>query len=177
MERFMNPYRAFLTASRRRCAHRSAGAFPTLSPAASAYATGTRAGASGQSGFTLIELLVVVGIVAILAAVALASYADYVKRGKVTEVASALGDGRVKMEQYFLDKLTYIGGPCGASTKYFTVACSPAPTATTYTVTATGVSDMANFVYTVNQLNAKTTQGPWVSGTQPCWILKKGDTC
>lgn len=166
----MYEFRAFPTASRRRGSLCTSGALPALVPARPA----------GQPGFTMIELMIVVAILAILAAVALPSYSDYVKRGKVAEVTSVLGDGRVKMEQWFLDKLTYVGGPCPASTKAFTVDCGSggtAPTATTYTITATGISDMTGFVYTLNETSAKTTAGPWVSGTQACWIFRKGDTC
>jgi type IV pilus assembly protein PilE len=180
MERFMNEFRAFPIASRRREQRRVRDAFPTLAPARAGSATRSPVGSSGQAGFTAIELMIVVAIIAILAAVALPNYLDYARRGKVAEVASVLGDGRVKMEQWFLDKLTYVGGPCPASTKVFTIDCGSggsAPTATTYTLTATGTSEMAGFIYTLNQSNAKTTQGPWVSGTQACWIFKKGDTC
>jgi len=173
-------YRAFLTACRRRSGLRARGAFPKLAPAQPATAIGLAPRQGKQAGFTALELMIVVAIVAILAAVALPSYSDYVKRGKVTEVTSALGAGRVNLEQSFLDTRTYVGGPCPASTTSFTIACGTgagAPTATSYTITATGVSDMAGFVYTVNQANAKTAAGPWVSGTQGCWIFRKGDAC
>ena len=176
----MNPFRAFPTALPPRISLRTRVTPPALAPSRRASATRRCLRTSGQAGFTLMELMVVVAIVAILSAIAIPSYGEYVKRGKVSEVASVLGDGRVKMEQWFLDRLTYVGGPCPASTKSFTVSCGSggtAPTTTTYTITATGNSDMTGFVYTVNQLNAKTTQGPWVSGTQACWIFKKGDTC
>ena len=65
-------------------------------------------------GFTAIELMVVVAIVGILAAIALPSYFAYVQRGKVSEVTSILGDGRVAAEQFFNDNLTYVGFACPA---------------------------------------------------------------
>jgi len=130
----------------------------------------------GQRGFTLIEMMIVVVIVGTVAAIALPSYRDYVRRGKVSEVTSVLGDGRVKVEQFFLDNSTYVGSPCAASTKWFTVTCTNLST-TTYTLTATGISttDMNGFVYTVDQANLRTTAGPFGSGN--CWIFRKGDGC
>ncbi len=108
--------------------------------------------------------------------VAILSYLGYVQRGEVSEVTSVLGDGRVQAEQYYNDNLTYVGIPCPVSTKYFTVACnSPAATATTYRISATGLNDMSAFTYTVDQANARTTASPWGNGS--CWILRKGDTC
>lgn len=118
--------------------------------------------------------MIVVVIVGILAKIALPSYQAYVQRGKVSEVTSVLGDARVQVEQYYNDNLTYVGSPCPTSTKYFTVSCGT-PTATTYTLTASGIGDMNTFVYTINQANLRTTAGPWGSGN--CWIFRKGDTC
>ncbi len=127
-------------------------------------------------GFTAIEMMIVVVIVGVLAAVAIPSYLGYVQRGKVSEVTSVLGDGRVQAEQYYNDNLTYVGLPCPVSTKYFTVGCgSPAATATTYRITATGTGDMSAFTYTVDQTNLRTTASPWGNGN--CWIFRKGDTC
>ncbi|MGA8031391.1 MAG: type IV pilin protein [Casimicrobiaceae bacterium] len=124
-------------------------------------------------GFTAIEMMIVVAIVGILAMIALPSYLAYIERGKVSEVTSVLGGGRVLAEQYYNDNLTYVGSPCPASTKYFTIAC--ATTATTYTFTATGTGDMSSFVYTINESNLRTTAGPWGSGN--CWIFRQGDSC
>jgi type IV pilus assembly protein PilE len=133
-----------------------------------------RPGAASCRGFTAIEVMMVVVIVGILAAIAIPSYQAYVQRGKVSEVTSVLGDGRVQVEQYYNDNLTYVGSPCPTSTKYFTVACDQI-TATTYRISATGTGDMSTFVYRINQANLRTTAGPWGSGN--CWIFRKGDTC
>jgi type IV pilus assembly protein PilE len=177
----MNDYQPILTAPGRCAGPRTVGAFamrvpPLPAPPARVAPAGRRV----QAGFTGIEMMIVVAIVAILAAIALPTYSNYVRRGKVAEVTSVLGTGRVNMEQFFLDNRTYASGPCPASTAYFTISCgsgASAPDATTYTITATGSGDMSGFVYTVNQANAKTTAGPWVSGTQPCWVFRKGDSC
>jgi len=131
-----------------------------------------------EAGFTLIEVMVTVAIVAILTAIAVPNYSAYVQRGKIAEAISNLAAMRVLMEQYFLDNRTYVGGPCTApgSTTYFTYACSPAATATTYTITATGVAGqgMSGFTYTIDQANNRqTTAFPGASGIPAaCWYTK-----
>ena len=141
--------------------------------------------AKHNSGFTLIELMIVVAIVAILAAVALPAYNDHVTRGKIAEATSNLANLRVRMEQFFQDNRTYIGGPCNppaAETRYFTYACAPAATLTTFGIQATGVAaqGVGGFVYTINEVNAKTTvmsaPSTW-TGSVTCWVTKKDGGC
>ena len=129
--------------------------------------------------------MITVAIIGILAAVALPSYSDYVRRGRITEAVSGLSDMRVKMEQYFQDNRTYVGAcvagtvaPLPTATAYFGYSCTNA--ASTYTVTATGASSMAGFVYTIDQANARaTTQLPtgWSGTGNACWVLKKDGSC
>jgi type IV pilus assembly protein PilE len=180
MERYMEVLRAYLTACHRRGSARAPATCSAPAPSEPLPTTRAALRRRLQAGFTALELMIVVAIVAILAGVALPMYSDYIRRGKVAEATSVLGNGRVTLEQYFLDNRTYVNGPCPASTASFTVSCGTgagAPSATAYTITATGNSDVSGFVYTVNQANAKTTAGPWVSGTQNCWVVRKGDTC
>lgn len=137
-------------------------------------------------GFTLVEVMIVVVIVGILASVAVPAYSDYVKRGKAAEATSTLADLRVKMEQYFQDNRTYVGvdllvpGPCSpvaGTVKYFTYACAGVA-ATTYSITATGVSaqQMGSFAFSVDQNNAKTST--YDGGTAGnCWLTSKYGTC
>jgi type IV pilus assembly protein PilE len=136
-----------------------------------------------QKGFTLIEILVVVAILGILASIALPAYTNYVKKGKAAEATSTLADLRVKMEQCFQDNRDYTAAACAAfcapaSAKYFTYACNPASTATTYTIVATGVAaqNMNNFSFTVNEQNAKTSVYDGVAGAN-CWLAGKGTGC
>lgn len=132
-----------------------------------------------QKGFTLVEIMIVVVIIAILASVAIPGYQDYVIRGKLTEATSTLSDGRVKMEQFYQDNRTYNGGVCPAASTYFTYTCGDFSDSS-YTITATGKSDLSSFVYTINQSNLKQTTGlkpGWGTPPMNCWVTSKGGTC
>ena len=144
-------------------------------------------------GFTLIEVMITVAVIAILAAVALPSYIDYITRSKLVEAKTNLSDMRTRLEQYFLDNRAYpttcaayptvtpVPAP-PANTIYlpaninnFAIACNPPPTATTYTVTATGLG----FVFSIDQTNLKqTTRVPagWTTSAV-CWVSRKNGDC
>ena len=130
-----------------------------------------------QFGFSLIEIMIVVVIIVIIASIAIPSYGDYVRRGRIAEATSTLSDTRVRLEQFFLDNRTYVGfANCPTSTTFFQFSCSPL-TAAAYTLTATGQNTMANFTYSLNQSNTKTSVTTWTTGTQNCWIRSKGSAC
>jgi type IV pilus assembly protein PilE len=149
-------------------------------------------------GFTLIELMITVAIIGILAAVALPSYKNYVIRGKLVAGTNTLASLRSQMEQYYQDNRTYmtvssptIVSPCVANAVTatnslpFNVNCSTSgdvPTATTYTLRATGTGAVAGAVYTIDQANTMTTVSwPTSWGAVPtnnsCWLMRNGDTC
>ena len=131
------------------------------------------------AGFTLIELMIVVVVVSILMAVAIPSYQDYSKRGKIIEATSALSDGRVKMEQFFQDNRTYIGGPTPAATTSFTyVVGSTSTTAYLITATGTSASGMTSFTFSIDHSNTKQTLtgNPWGTSTT-CWVVRRGGLC
>lgn len=140
---------------------------------------------TGQRGFTLLELGIAVVAFAILAAIAFPAYRLHIQRSRLGEGVAALANRRALMEQYFLNNRTYVGGPCTTSITVgaFTVVCSTTPTASTYTIIATGSGSAAGAVYTVDHHgDARTTGLPsgWgtpPSGGYPCWVTRKGDLC
>jgi len=133
-----------------------------------------------KRGFTLIEILIVVAILGLLTTIAYPSYVDYIDRGKAVEAATTLADMRVRMEQYFQDNRTYVGAPiCAAPTptKYFSYACTGIA-ANTFLVTASSLSPVGAFQYTVDQANTRRTVNfKGVAVGLNCWITKKGETC
>src|ERR1700682_5659303 len=94
-------------------------------------------------GFTLIEMMIVVGVIGILAAIAIPNYSDYVRRGKIIEATQRLSEARTKLEQWFLDNRTYVGGCAEPPQRLgglgghspFSLACATPP-GLTYTMTA-----------------------------------------
>lgn len=138
------------------------------------------------AGFTLIELMVVAAVVAILAAIAIPSYTRYVQRGDLVEGTQTLSQFRVQMEQWYQDNNTYAnagGNGCGVTPPAtpplvnFQVACA-LNGAQAYTATATGINQVAGFVYTIDQGNNQVTVSiPASWGAKPAsaatsWIIR-----
>lgn len=146
-------------------------------------------------GFTLVELMVVIAVIGILAAVAIPSYSNYVIRGKLVEATSALSDARIKMEQFYQDNRTYVptvaqlgsntnGCPVAIpmATTNFTYACSNVNDVTNlvdpmkYKITATGISSLSAYSYTINESNVKASNTAW-GNSATCWVTSKGGGC
>ena len=149
-----------------------------------------------QQGFSLMELMIAIVIVGILTAIALPNYNDYVTRGRIPEATAELSNLRVRMEQFFQDNRSYPTGGCVVaptapsatqvqvpSGDSFSFGC--VATATTYTITATGVATMSGFAYTVDNFNAKASaltgaaaaKGWSARSPNTCWVTKKGGAC
>ena len=138
-------------------------------------------------GFTTLEILVAVALVGVLATLALPSYATYVARARLIDAATRLSDQRAKMEQYFLDRRSYVdaGGSCGAvppavaPADPFDVTCSA--TASTYRIVATGraAGGMSGFALAVDESGQRTTLAVPVGWTRTadCWTTRPDGTC
>ena len=113
-----------------------------------------RPGRIQAAGFTLVELIVVVAIIAILAAIAYPTYTSTVKKGNRADAKEALVDASQILERCFSQYYAYNAAGCPAlptqsANKYYSIAASPATTATTYSIVATPIA---------GTLQAKDTQ-------------------
>jgi type IV pilus assembly protein PilE len=140
-------------------------------------------------GFTLIEILIAIAIIGILSAIALPAYRDYMTRGRIPEATSGLSIKQTQIEQFFMDRRTYVSASaCASDTagKFFDFSCNDSSgnttaTATAFTLTAAGKGPMTGFGYTVNQDGTKTTSAVPSGWTTPnpntCWATKKDGSC
>lgn len=144
-----------------------------------------------NKGFTLIELMIVIAIVGILASIALPIYNDYVRRGRIAEAPGIMANFRVQMEQFYQDSRNYgvAGGACGVANpippavRFLGYACVVGATNQTYILTATsaanqGLGAAGAYVYTVNEVNARTTTSyNGTAQTATCWLTSPSDIC
>jgi type IV pilus assembly protein PilE len=139
-------------------------------------------------GFTIAELLIAVAIVGILAAVAVPQYSSYVARSRILDAFAKLSDYRTRMEQYFLDRRTYVddAGNCGiapaarvGAADAFAVVCTATARSYVYTATGVGNKGMAPFVYTIDETGTRGTvslPSGW-RRTADCWTIRADGSC
>ena len=139
-------------------------------------------------GFTVIELLITVAIVGILAAIAVPPYNSYIMRSRILDAFAKLSDYSVRMEQYFLDRRTYLDdvGHCGiapaaavGAADSFQVTCTATARSYVYTASGLGNKGMASFIYTIDQTGTRgTTSLPngW-QRTADCWTIRADGGC
>ena len=133
-----------------------------------------------KRGFTLIELMIAVAIVAILAAVAYPSYLKQIARSKRGAAQGFMMEVVAAEQRYLLDARQYtatLGNGGLAMTIPTTVSGGynvtlAAPTATTFTATATPVGGQASNdthcgTLSVNQIGTQTASGS--GGVTACW--------
>lgn len=132
-----------------------------------------------NKGFTLVELMITVMIVGIISAYAIPNYRDYVIRAEISEALAGINSTKLKLEQFFQDNRTYLGG-CnnGASAepptlKNFSITCDL--TATSYELGASGLG----FTFIVDTQNNRSTTSArrgWKTNDS-CWTINKSGDC
>jgi len=136
-----------------------------------------------QAGFTLIEVLIAVVVIAVLASIAYPSYQGQLRKSNRSVAQQFMLDVASREQQVLLDLRSYVAVgatanfpnaptnaspglnltvPAGTTGKY-TFAVT-APTATTFTVTATpvvGSSQASDGALTLNEAGTKTPAAKW----------------
>jgi type IV pilus assembly protein PilE len=142
-----------------------------------------RAPVTRSTGITLIELMIVVAIVGILAAIAYPSYRGYVMRSHRSDAKIALERLAQSLERCYTTNVTYVGCPAlatvtaGTATSdngYYSIAFGAAPTATTFTLSATAVggqlADADCRTFTLDNTNARgATNASGTNNFATCW--------
>jgi len=97
-------------------------------------------------GFTLVELMIIVAITGILAAIAYPSYQGYVERtnradmmSEMHNIASTIESRKLAQGKYSSVVTTDLTNDYPQSNALYTVAISPSPLVSTWTITATPV--------------------------------------
>ena len=144
--------------------------------------------ARASVGFTVVELLVAVAIIGILAAIAVPQYGSYVTRSRILDAFAKLSDYRTRMEQYFLDRRSYLddAGACGVipsaaagPADSFQVACIATARSFVYTATGIDTKGMARFVYTIDETGLRGTASLPTGWTRnaDCWTIRADGSC
>jgi len=131
-------------------------------------------------GFTLIEAIIALVVMSILCAFAINSYSSYVKRARAVDALGQLNQFRTHMEKAFQDSGNYGTGACAVSLHWvanFTLSCELAQNGQAFIAKATGLANMAGYVFSINEQGTRRTEAfPAAAVPADCWMVEK-DRC
>jgi prepilin-type N-terminal cleavage/methylation domain-containing protein len=111
---------------------------------------------NAQKGFTLIEVMIVVAIIAIISAIAIPQYQDYIARAACEDGKALLLQAAANKErQRAQNSGSYVAGGLPANTAEFSIAEAAAPTATSYSLIATGLNTLGGGTLTLTAANVR----------------------
>ncbi len=126
-----------------------------------------------NQGFTLIELMIVIAILAIIVAIAIPSYYSQVEKTRRADAQSALLDAAQQLERCFTRNNTYencLSTPIDSPDEYYTITFAEGqPTATTYTLRATGVGAQSGDACSPFTLDHRGNRGDSGGSGDRCW--------
>lgn len=130
-----------------------------------------------RTGFTLVEMMITVLIIGITTLVAIYLFTDTIKRGRRIDAVNALLSISLAEERYRTNNSTYgtlaqvWGGVATSAEGYYTLAISNV-TATSYTITATGVGNQATDAdngTACSPLTLTVSNGTITKSPSTCW--------